>query len=124
MKPLHIGDGLIDSRYGGGVTYRPFGAVPGFEFGAVGAAQSHLIRMELLSSAGVTGRDVRFGSDEQFDEVGADVALSIAQRLTVGREGQGEGGTIGVVGVLLAAFEMYRRMISGHHDVAVAFFTP
>ena len=35
----------------------------------------------------MTGGDVGFGSDEEFDEVGADVALSIAQGLTVGREG-------------------------------------
>lgn len=100
MKPLHIRHGLINSADTGRVANGAFGSVARLELdGAVGAAESNLVDVEFLGSAGMAGEDVGLIGDEEFDEVGAYVALAVGERFSIVGCGEEEGFAVGVVGV-------------------------
>ena len=115
MKPLHIRHGLIYPADGGGVAYGSFGAIARLEFGAVGATQSDLVEVELLSSAGMTGRNIGFGGDKELHEVSTNVALSIAETLAIERLSERKGGTIRIMCILLARIHEATFGIEGLH---------
>ncbi len=83
MKPLHISHGLVDTTDRRGVAYGPFGSVSRLEFRTVGATETDLVQMELLGSTGMPGEDVGLIGGEKFNEVGADVTLSVGEGFSI-----------------------------------------
>lgn len=88
MEALHISDGLIDTTDATRVAHCSFRTVTWAQVSAVDATDAYLSNNELLGALGMTGRYILIRRGKDFAHLGADVALTVRQRISVGRHGK------------------------------------